>query len=154
MGKYRISRVDNTDVKAFTLEGDEENAYNFGAQYRTSSNRMNFLPLGKNVEQFNKNKVVGCRSNSYEMYMIDFENATISRLQTKDRSFYYYNGNGTTIKILGTDLFALCNNSEACLIYGSTFPNFLTTINNLDTPVLKTTADTMKVTYIITNGDV
>lgn len=146
---YRISRIDNTDVKAFALEGDEENAYNFGVQYRNSDNRMYFLPLGKNVEQFNKNKVIGYRRNNDETFMFDFENATISRVLTKDGS---YNDDVTAIKILGTDLFALCDSYEVCSLYGGTFPTFLATINNLDTPVLKTTADTMKVTYIITSG--
>lgn len=149
---YRISRVDNTDVKAFTSERDnDEVPVYFSPQFNNSSFRMYFLPLGKNVEQFNKNKVIGYR-NSNETFIFDFENATVSWLLTRDTTFI--NSSRTAIKILGTDLFALCSNDEACRLYGSTFPNFLTTINNLDTPVLKTTADTMKVTYIITNGDV
>lgn len=152
---YRISRVDNTDVKAFTFERDnDEVPVYFGPQFNYSNLRMYFLPLGKNVEQFNKNKVIGYRreEGSYQTFMFDFENATVSWLLTKDNTFI--DRSYTAIKILGTDLFALCSNDEACHLYGSTFPNFLTTINNLDTPVLKTTADTMKVTYIITNGDV
>ena len=154
---YRISRADNTDVKAITLEGDEENILSFGSPYWNSKYRIHFMPLGKNAEQFNKNKVIGCRSNNNETFMFDFENATLSRMLTNDSTFIPSTTTSpttTTIKILGTDLFAICNNDAACRIYGSTFPNFLTTINNLDTPVLKTSADTMKVTYIITNGDV
>ena len=146
---YRISRADNTDVKAITLEGDEENIFSFGSPYTDASYRICFLPLGKNVEQFNKNKVIGYRSNNNETFMFDFENATLSRILTNDSAFV----NFFAIKILGTDLFALCSDDAACRLYGCTFPNFLTTINNLDTPVLKTSADTMKVTYIITNGD-
>lgn len=152
---YRISRADNTDVKAFTFESDNSGeAVYFGTPYSNDRYRMFFLPLGKNVEQFNKNKVIGYRreESTYQTFMFDFENATLSRLSTKDDTFI--SSSYTSIKILGTDLFALCSNDEACRLYGSTFPNFLTTINNLDTPVLKTTADTMKVTYIITNGDV
>lgn len=147
---YRISRADNTDVKAITLEGDEENIISFDAPYDNHSYRIYFLPLGKNVEQFNKNKVIGYRFKNNETFMFDFENATLSRILTNDSTFV----SSFAIKILGTDLFALCSNDAACRLYGSTFPNFLTTINNLDTPVLKTSADTMKVTYIITNGDV
>lgn len=146
---YRISRADNTDVKAITFEGDEEIPLGFGSPYTNAKYRMHFLPLGKNVEQFNKNKVIGYRSNNNETFMFDFENATLSRILTNDSTFV----NSFAIKILGTDLFALCSNDAACRLYGCTFPNFLTTINNLDTPVLKTSADTMKVTYIITNGD-
>lgn len=148
---YRVSRADNTDVKAITLEGDEENIPSFGSPYNNDQYRIHFLPLGKNVEQFNKNKVIGYRSDNNETFMFDFENATLSRILTYDKTFV---DSFIAIKILGTDLFALCSNDEACRLYGSTFPNFLTTINNLDTPVLKTSADTMKVTYIITNGDV
>lgn len=150
---YRISRADNTDVKAFTFEGDEEAVF-FGPQFRNQKYRMYFLPLGKNAEQFNKNKVIGYRreDDRYQTFMFDFENATASWLQTRDQTFA--KGDYTAIKILGTDLFALCSDDAACLLYGSTFPNFLATINNLDTPVLKTAADTMKVTYIITNGAV
>ena len=150
---YRISRVDNTDVKAFTFEGNEEAEF-VGPQFRNQKYRMYFLPLGKNTEQFNKNKVIGYRreDDRYQTFIFDFENATMSWLLTRDPTFA--ESRYTAIKILGTDLFALCSDDAACLLYGSTFPNFLATINNLDTPVLKTAADTMKVTYIITNGAV
>lgn len=146
---YRISRKDNTDVKAFTFEDGEE--ANFGAQYNNRAYRFSFLPLGKNAEQFNKNKVVGqCKTSNYPMYMFDFENATVGRVSKLNNDSDIYE----TTKILGTDLFALRTiTSISISLSGGTLPIFLSTINNLDMPVVKTSADTMKVTYIITNGD-
>lgn len=148
---YRISRADNTDVKAFTLEGSEDEV-NFGAHYSKPSYRFSFLPLGKDIIQFNKNKVLGFRNSNNEMYMFDFENVTLGRLSknANDYAIFRYGA----IKILGTDLFVKSESNNSSSLCGGTFPVFLSTINNLDSPVLKTSADTMKVTYIITNGDV
>ena len=153
---YRISRVDNTDVKAFTFEGDEtETPVQFGDP-QTKINYVNsFTPLGKNVEQFNKNKVLAARYEEKQMFLFDFDRAKVEWVLKNSNDESCWKG---FVNILGTDLLVTNAKDAAsdggCTIYGATMPFMLTTINNLDTPVLKTAADTMKVTYIITNGDV
>lgn len=154
---YRISRVDNTDVKAFTFEGDEtETPIYFGDPYTNINYAHTFTPLGKNVEQFNKNKVLAARYETKQVFLFDFDRAKVEWVLKNRDDGSCYKG---FVNILGTDL--LVTNAKdvnysngGCTIYGATMPFMLTTINNLDSPVHKTSADTMKVTYIITNGDV
>lgn len=154
---YRISRVDNTDVKAFTYEGDEaETPIPFGDPYRNINCVPSFTPLGKNVEQFNKNKVLAARYESKQAFLFDFDRAKVEWVLKSRDDGSCYKG---FVNILGTDLLVtdakdVNYSNGGCTIYGATMPFMLTTINNLDSPVHKTSADTMKVTYIITNGDV
>lgn len=152
---YRVSRADNTEIKEFCYEDNTESYFNLGST-DASGVDFSFLPLGKNAEQFNKNRVVGYRSNNNIMFMFDFENATYGILSKSVTGSDFFDAKN----IIGTDLicFSLSyqdsNRNSWRQVLGGTFPTMLTTINNLDSPVLKTSADTMKVTYIITNGDV
>lgn len=149
---YRISRADNTDVKAFTLEGNENTYLNLGEQYNQIQKRLHFIPLGKNVEQFNKNKVIGSIYKDSKVFLFDFDEATYSLVNANTSDNVLCNPEIT--KILGTDLFVFCESHyNLPVIYGATYPTMLTTINNLEAPITKTSADTMKVTYIITQAD-
>lgn len=153
---YRVSRADNTNVKEFCYEDNPETYFNLGDTASSSSCDFNFIPLGKNIEQFNKNRVVGYRSSDNKMFMFDFENVTYGILSKSVTGSEFFDAKN----MLGTDLicyslsYSDSNNNSWRQVFGGTFPTMLTTINNLDTPVLKTSADTMKVTYIITNGGV
>lgn len=147
---FRISRNDNTDVREFCYENDEEAKFNFGENYNAPGANPRIIPLGKNIEQFNKNKAIGYVTSQNSLFMIDIENAKYGIVSTSKKPSNFVR----PTKVLGTDLFCVIASSSAYEFLTSSFPTMLTTINNLDTPVLKTSADTMKVTYIITNGDV
>lgn len=153
---YRVSRADNTNVKEFCYEDNPETYFNLGDTFYSSNCDFNFIPLGKNIEQFNKNRVVSYRRKDDKMFMFDFENVTYGILSKSVTGSDFFDAKN----MLGTDLICFSssysdsNNNTWRQVFGGAFPTMLTTINNLDTPVLKTSADTMKVTYIITNGDV
>lgn len=148
---YRISRADNTDVKEFCYEDNEDAKFDFGKNYENASANPRIIPLGKNIEQFNRNRALGYVSkNNGTLFMLDIENAKYGILSFSSNPSNFVR----PVKVLGADLFCVNNSSSSSTFLTTSFPTMLTTINNLDSPVLKTSADTMKVTYIMTNGDV
>ena len=172
---YRVSREDNTNVVEFKQRDAEGNlkAISFGDPFGNYSysherrNSLKFYPLGTTLEQIKKNKVVALRTNSPYLLLFDFNEATVEFLSSGKDIAYWIVGDGTDLsrlingchltKIWGTDYFCVTggrtvNNNHTGGNYGSItiFPNFMTTINNLSTPVVKTAAETMKVTYTIT----
>ena len=169
---YRVSREDNTNVVEFKQRDSEGNlsAISFGDPFISSYDRPNslkFYPLGTTLEQIKKNKVVALRKNSPYLLLFDFNEAIVEYLSAGKDIAYWIVGDGNDLsylidgchltKIWGTDYFCVTggrsvNGNHVGGNYGSItiFPNFMTTINNLDTPVVKTAAETMKVTYTIT----
>ena len=147
---YRLSRKDNTNVKRFTCGGKD---ILFSGQ---DNNQIKFLQLGKNASQWNKNKFLGHRNFGDKcLMMFDFEKCTAEYLSMKEKSFfkgsYYYDYEqpiaGTDLQ-LKQDYYNSGGSLSLCMP-----PFFLVTINNLDTPVEKTAADIMKVTYTLTQVD-
>ena len=165
---YRVSREDNTNVVEFKQRDSEGNLsdISLGDPLISSYDRPNslkFYPLGTTLEQIKKNKVVALRANSPYLLLFDFNEATVEYLSAGKEIAYWIVGDSYLInschltKIWGTDYFCVTGGKTANYNhtggnYGSItiFPNFMTTINNLDTPVVKTAAETMKVTYTIT----
>ena len=169
---YRVSREDNTNVVEFKQRDSEGNlsAISFGdpfIDYSDRPNSLKFYPLGTTLEQIKKNKVVALRTNSPYLLLFDFNEAIVEYLSAGKDITYWIVGDGSNLsdlingchltKIWGTDYFCVTggrtvNYNHVGDNYGSItiFPNFMTTINNLDTPVVKTAAETMKVTYTIT----
>ena len=168
---YRVSRADNTNVVEFKqrdAEGNLKTISSFGDPFIDNHDRPNslkFYPLGTTLEQIKKNKVVALRANSPYLLLFDFNEATVEFLSSGKDIAYWTGGDGSNLSVLingchltkiwGTDYFCVTggrNVSHTGGNYGSItiFPNFMTTINNLDTPVVKTAAETMKVTYTIT----
>ena len=163
---YRVSRKDNTNVVEFKQRDAEGNlkAISFGDPlgnydyHQERRNSLKFYPLGTTLEQIKKNKVVALRANSPYLLLFDFNEATVEFLSSGKDIAYWIVGDGCHLtKIWGTDYFCVTggrsvNENHVGGNYGSItiFPNFMTTINNLSTPVVKTAAETMKVTYTIT----
>ena len=169
---YRVSRKDNTNVVEFKQRDSEGNlsAISFGdpfVNHYDRANSLKFYPLGTTLEQIKKNKVVALRENSPYLLLFDFNEATVEFLSAGKDIAYWIEGDGNNLsrlitgchltKIWGTDYFCVTggrtvNQNHVGGNYGSitTFPIFMTTINNLATPVVKTAAETMKVTYTIT----
>lgn len=162
---YRISRDNNADV--LLIVDPEGNTKSLGAPF--SNFVGSWVDVGGKLygltEPFRKTTTCHC---------IDLEEGVIYPWSANSYDFpglYYYSGASSTsfnesigggiIKSYGLPYEGIwfhCSSSNASTpdafirIYPFIFPHYLLTINNLEEPVYKTSAQTMKVTYIISES--
>ena len=140
---YVMSRTDNTNIKVVTEDDGSE--FKLAADSDNQRTNFSFCPLGKSVEEYNKNKLLFKYADSSHpyVYCLDLENAKVTRAATTSLDGF------DDIQFIGSDLSLRWYSSGlTCGI----LPMYLATINNLDTPVEKTSAETMKVTYTLTKA--
>ncbi|MBO4541694.1 MAG: hypothetical protein J5725_00780 [Bacteroidales bacterium] len=130
-GKYLFVQDTNYKLKCFDCDNGIY-VKELGSVSSESGNRQNYQPamLDTNLYLFNDSEL-GVR-------IFDVVNDTIKNVGMN---------NALANRIVGTDL---------CVMYGSGGlyhnPLYLATINNLQSPVTKTAAQTMKVTYTLTEA--
>lgn len=157
---YKLSRENNADVVELTfVNGNVATIENF------NEGGYFWVELG------GKFFIVKCEASSYNsIYMIDPELNTIQYTPCDGRTFpgLYQVSSGVwksigpvpVSRMYGTKygpLYVACPHNGANgmtgtkYMYPFIFPNYLLTINNLPNEVVKTSAETMKVTYTITD---
>lgn len=161
-GIYRISRENNADVVRFTMSDGRE----------TSLGVIDTVQAYFWVELGGKLYGTRCTvANNYNtVYCLDPELCTLHYMPADARTFpglYQYSTNAWSqrcfppvSRVHGTKYGPLYvtvphngtnDNSGNHYMYPFIFPNYLLTINNLPNEVVKTSAETMKVTYTITD---
>ncbi len=89
--------------------------------------------------------VQGFNSNSRIFFIFDIETNQLKRLCAKGNSYPTFE-----LLKLGTRYFYFTGGKNYTNLYVSSHAQFLTTKNNLETPVTKTSSQSMKVTYTLT----
>ena len=158
---YRISRDNNTNVKRLTLYDGTIVSFGVPSAY---ANILFFVEVG--------GKLYGGSAypnkDTTRAFCIDIEEGVFQRWSCNSITFpgfyaangaYYMNTfyvGGPISKMYGTKygpIYASApfvnSNTSVYYLQPFVFPHYLFTINNLDKPVVKTSAETMKVTYTI-----
>lgn len=139
---YVINRTDNAKVVEAKLAGEP---FTFGVPNSSPTNGWGwgFSPLfvSDNVLVFVKE----IDSSSYEQFMLDLTTGEIKATNCFGNDVLTAISFGNKASIVSADSY---------LAYKSFLnPYILTTKNNLDTPVVKTASQTMKITYTLTESE-
>lgn len=136
---YVINRSDNAKVVEAKLDGESFEPFN-----SSGTPGCGFAPM-----YVNDNVLVFSRqissSYSYYNYMIDLTTGEVK--ETNCTRFY----SSYTVSFGNKASIVYCNNYLA--YHSNLNPFILTTKNNLDTPVVKTASQTMKITYTLTESE-
>lgn len=131
--KMYITKRSNNEVKQVMWSTDEE--FLFEATNKTISP----IYSNKNIMIF---RMIQANGNSYYYYILDMETGIIKKTNANSMSFKHDVDIGNKSVVAATDTYLAYD-----LVVN---PFVLTTKNNLDSPVMKTASQTMKITYILT----
>ncbi len=135
---YVIKRSDKSDVKEVKYSEGNEFIITGNAKYTL------FEPLfcKNNIFVFAYNTSYSNTNRSY--YILDMNTGIVKKTNAKNMTPIYPVDIGSDVAYINMDSYLCCNYTMN--------PFILTTKNNLDSPVTKTSNQTMKITYILTES--
>lgn len=139
---YVIDKTDNSKVVEAKMGGVpfEEFGYKSGTGF-------GFAPIfvSDNILVFARIYVASSSADNAYYYMLDLTTGEIKRTNAKGLYVYSMVSFGNIATVFACDPYLACKTTLN--------PFILTTKNNLDTPVVKTASQTMKITYTLTESE-